>query len=201
MRTMGRLLIFSLACLLILGSARSLKAWPVDTYPEIFAKAINVLPPTLQQLMTDMQSILDEPCGTARTDEAARRAIEEFQNPTGNLRRAVGAMKDAGCAVAAVNDPEMDQLVRTEGAKFAVVFYGWHPVIQQGDLARYLQARVEERQSLRNRFARTSQLPNRSDNIEMSPEFGIASLAFSHAVTDVANVWMHIWTSVNGAIE
>ena len=199
--TMRRLSIFSLACLLILGSAESLKAWPVDIYPEIFAKAINVLPSTLQQLMTDMESILDQPCGTDGIEEAARRAIEEFRSPAGNLRRAIGAMRDAGCAVAAVNDPAMDPLVRTEGAKFAVVFYGWHPVIQQGDLARYLQVRDEERQSLTNRFARTSQLPNLSDTIELSPEFGIAALAFSHAVTDVANVWMHIWTSVNGVIE
>ena len=178
-----------------------LEAWPADSYPEIFAKAINVLPPALQRLMSDMESVLDQPCGPVAIDEATRRAIQEFRNPTGDLRRAIGAMRDAGCAAAAANDPEMDQLVRTEGEKFAVVFYGWHPVIRQGDLARYLEVRDEERRNLTNRFARASQLPNRSDTIELSPEFGLASLAFSHAVTDVANVWMHIWTSVNGAME
>ena len=198
---MWRLPVVSLFCLVMGVPGQPLEAWPADSYPVIFAKAINVLPPALQQLMSDMESVLDQPCGPVAIDEAARGAIEEFQNPTGDLRRAIGAMRDAGCAAAAANDPEMDQLVRTEGEKFAVVFYGWHPVIRQGDLARYLEVRDEERRNLTNRFARASQLPNRSDTIELSPEFGLASLAFSHAVTDVANVWMHIWTSVNGAME
>ena len=198
---MWRLSVFSLFCLVMGVPGQPLEAWPASSYPEIFAKAINVLPPALGQLLGDMESVLDQPCGSVAIDEAARSAIDEFQSTTGNLGRAVGAMRDAGCAAAAANDPEMDQLVRTESEKFAVVFYGWHPVIREGDLARYLEVRDEERRDLTNRFARASQLPNRSDTIELSPEFGIASLAFSHAVTDVANVWMHIWTSANGAME
>ena len=117
------------------------------------------------------------------------------------MSHAIGALKDAGCAVAAMNDPQMDSLVEAQRQNFAVVFYGWHPDIQNGDLSEYLRIRAEERETLANRFGRRSELPNRTDDVTLSPEFGMASIAYSHAVTDVANVWLYVWTSVNGALQ
>ena len=198
---MLRLSIIHLSVLMVLASAQPARAWPETAYPEIFDNAIRVLPPPLRQLLEDMESSLHQSCLPTRTEQAAAQAIEQLRSPNGSLERAVTAMKDAGCAIAAMNDPRMDVLVESEQKNFAVVFYGWHPVIEDGNLAEYLRIREEEHQRLLDRFGRTSELPNRSDNVELSPEFGMASIAFSHAVTDVANVWLYVWTSVNGALD
>ena len=181
--------------------AQPAMAWPETAYSSIFDNAARILPPQLRQLMEDKESSLQASCSTGGVELAVEQAIGEFSSPNGSLTRALGAMKDAGCAVAAMNDPGMDRLVESQQQNFAVVFYGWHPVIEEGNLPEYLRIREEERRQLLNRLGRSSELPNRSENVELSPEFGIASIAFSHAVTDVANIWLHVWTSVNGALD
>jgi len=174
-------------------------AWPAPTYRDIFADARGTLPIPLQQLLLDMEPVLYERCDTVPVADATARAIERLSNPTAGVVSAVAALRDAGCAVAALNDPDMDALVASHGSRFAVVFYGWHPLILDRDLAGYLETRRAEVDALATRLARSGELPNRSDMVELSPEFGIASLAYSHAVTDVANVWLYIWTAVNGS--
>ena len=165
-------------------------AWPAAVYPSIFDNALKTMPGPFQQLLRDLEPVLHQPCVVEEIAVAVERAIVEFRDPAGSPSRSVAALRDAACAAAAMNDPGMNALVEDQAARFAVVFYGWHPAIQDGDIAGYLDIRREEQ---------TFDLPNRSEAIEVSPEFGMASIAYSHAVTDVANVWLYIWTSVNGA--
>ncbi len=190
-----------LSILILLALAQPAVAWPDAAYSDIFSNATDMLPLPLKQLLEDIEFSLAPSCTTTPVERAVRQAIEEFSSPNGSLTRAISAMRDAGCAIAALNDPGMDRLVASQQQNFALVFYGWHPVIEAGNLPDYLRVRNEERERLLSRFGRSSELPNRSENVELSPEFGFASIAFSHAVTDVANVWLYVWTSVNGALR
>ena len=183
----------------------NLQAWPASTYIRMFRDAQRPMPKAFSLFLKDFDKILAESCRpagtTERVEEAVGRAIGQLSTKSGDLRAAAVAFRDVGCAVAAMNDPQLDALVQTHGSGFAVVFYGFHPQILSGDLAGFLRVRAEERESLLRRLRRSSELPDRSDVIENSPQFGIAAIAYSHAVTDLVNVWYHIWKQSNGDLR
>ncbi len=188
-------------CTLWLALPATSEGWPSSHYREIFLNAHRVLPPPLRQLLVDMDAVFEQPCEPKVLEQSVDRAIAEFSNRYGSLQRAGEALRDAGCAAAAMNDPRMDRLVQSHGGKFPVVFYGYHPFVRDGNLAGYLAIRREAQQRLAGRLERSIELPSRSEQVELSPEFGVASIAFSHAVTDVANVWFYVWTKVNGSVN
>jgi hypothetical protein len=164
----------------------------------ILRDAERAVPKKMAVLLKDFDSVLVQPCRSRTVEDAVAQAIASFSTKNMNPAASVAAVRDAGCATAKISDPQLDTLVASNVSKFAAVFYGFDPAIQNGKLAEYLKMRREQSERLLARLRRSSELPDREDVVEHSPQFGIASIAFSHAVTDVANVWYHIWKSSNG---
>jgi hypothetical protein len=196
---MNRRWIPMLGLLLLLPG--KLGAWPASAYPRIFQNALHPLPKSMAALLKDFEPVLMEPCQKQTVEASSKAAIEQLTRSDSNPRLAVAAIRDAGCAVAALNDPNLDSLVDANAAKFSVVFYGYHERILAGDLAGFLRIRTQERQQLLSRLNRSSELPDRNTAVETSPNYGIASIAFSHAATDVVNVWFHIWKEAHGDLQ
>jgi hypothetical protein len=187
--------------LLALALQPSAHAWPRASYLRIFQDAKRPLPQALSTFLKDFDSVLLSPCRSVSPEQAAREAIEHLTKKNGDPREAAAAMRDAGCAIAELSDPKFDGLAASQTDRFSVVFYGYDDRILKSDLRGFLEFRKAENERLFQRLRRYSELPDKSTAVETSPQYGIVSIAFSHAVTDVSNIWYYIWKEAHGDLR
>jgi hypothetical protein len=193
--------VLTASILLVLFSQAHVHAWPAASYSKIFQDARKPLPQALVTFLKDFESVLLSPCRPVPVEQAIQSAIDQLTNKDPDPREAVASIRDAGCATANLNDPKLDAMVASQSNRFSVVFYGFDERILKGDVKAYLKTRTEDSERLLQRLRRYSELPDQSTAVETSPQYGIASIAFSHAVTDVANVWFHIWKEAHGDLR
>ena len=146
--------------------------------------------------------MLLSPCRpVSSADQAAKQAIDLLMKKNSDPREVAASIRDAGCAAAEMNDPKLDGMAASQTDRFSVVFYGFDERILKGDVKGFLEFRKQEAERLLQRLRRYSELPDKTTAIETSPQYGIASIAFSHAVTDVSNIWYYIWKEAQGDLR
>lgn len=187
--------------LVLAFSQNQIHAWPAASYSKIFQDARKPLPQAFVTFLKDFEPVLLSPCRPTPAEQAVQNAISQLTKKEPDPKEAVAAIRDAGCAMADLNDPKLDSMVASQVNRFSVVFYGYDERILNGDLKGFLKGRAEDSERLLQRLRRYSELPDQSTAIETSPQYGIASIAFSHAVTDVANIWFHIWKEAHGDLR
>jgi hypothetical protein len=193
--------IIAASILLVLSLQPQAHAWPRTSYLRIFQDARRPLPQALATFLKDFDSVLISPCRPVPPEQAVQQAIDHLTQKNADPREAVAAMRDAGCAIAEMSDPKLDGMAASQTERFSVVFYGYDERILKSNLPGFLQFRKQQNEQLLQRLRRYTELPDKSTAIETSPQYGIVSIAFSHAVTDVSNIWYFIWKEAHGDLR
>jgi hypothetical protein len=98
---------------------------------------------------------------------------------------------------------QFQKLLAAKHTKIPVVFYGYEDrLLKEKNLKGYLESTIERSQQQRDKLIRSyaahGNVAHLADSDDRSPAFGIASLFYSHAVSDVANLWLYVWKEARG---
>ena len=212
---------------ILLTAAGSTFAFEEDGRAKIAADALRLAPPALGRQLSRYRAELEkgarEPVPSS-IPEAAKRLTDDTEalvamvNEHASFRKISRTMGRIAGTMGALNDPlwarpeERDAAdapkfaayFRQKMNRFPLVFNGYDAFdLSSGDFpafAESIQARYEgDRVRLRRAYHPPDGGPIRAaDFDDRSVPFAIASLCYSHAVTDTAQVWIRIWQRSNG---
>ena len=194
----------------------------------IATDAIRLAPPVLaRQLRRNRSHLIEgaerEPQPSS-PEEAARRLVADANEAVDQInshkpfRRIIETLGRIAGTIATLNDPLWGGAGASERAdagsfaiffsdrmdRFPLVFDGWGPPLESGnDIADFATAIPDRYRNDRARLRNAYHPPGGGriqpeDFDDRSVPFAIASLAYSHAVTDAAQVWIHVWRRANG---
>lgn len=174
-----------------------------DHDPASEARHVYVVAAGRGALRTELESEID---GAVRT---MRRGgpMSEFVESLGRIAHLVG---DVNNPFHVANDPprlmasrgDFEQFVERRLEKFPTVFYGleW-PVNIRSYLDRAMKRTAEYYPLLDEEYFRGGARRSASEFDDRSTGFGVASISYSHAVTDLVHVYYHIWKEAGGDVR
>lgn len=216
-----------LGAALVLAAIGECSAFEGGARARIATDAIRLAPPVLaRQIRRNRSHLIDgarsEPPPSSPEDAARRLAADTNDavdqiNSHKPFRRIVETLGKLASTIATLNDPLWGGVGRAERAdagsfaiffsdridRFPLVFDGWGAPLEGGDMAAFA-ATIRDRYRIDSERLRVAYHPPGGGRVlpedfdDRSVPFAIASLAYSHAVTDVAEVWIHVWRRANG---
>lgn len=202
--------------------------WTPQTQTAIAREAARLAPPDLARQIEKHQRSFEagvlapfEQSSEGSLDKAAAAAVEDaiaairahhpFEEIVQRLGTVAHYMADANNPLAAASDPDesryfADYLRYAESAepRFPLVFYGVSPSLdKKKDLKPLLAEALRRGRDLYPLVGREYRKIDFASGIglfdDRSTAFGVASVAFSHAVTDATLALRYIWITAGGA--
>jgi hypothetical protein len=212
------------AALLFLSLAAPLLAWTRAADQRIATKSAELAPPDLRIIINKYHDEylhgVDDALASEGTDIHRRRLRERIDAQTRGIVKmirtnqpmnaVVGELGNLSHLIGDANNPfhigdddaaariDFEQYFERRLARFSPVFYGFDTNL---DLNTYLD----------KMFARTTRLGplmseeygrgNGSTFDDRSTAFGVASVCYSHAITDTVNIYYYIWKAAGGSVR
>lgn len=212
------------AALLFLSAAVPSLAWTRAADLRIAAKSAALAPPDLQLLINKYNAEylhgVDDALASEGTDIHRRRLRERIDAQTRGIVQmirtnqpmsaVVGQLGNLSHLVGDANNPfhigdddaaariDFEQYFERRLARFSPVFYG---VDSNFTLNRYLDRMFRRTTNLGPLMTEEYGRGNGTTFDDRSTAFGVASVCYSHAITDTVNLYYYIWKSAGGSVR
>jgi len=212
------------AALLFLSIAAPAVAWTRASDQRIATKSAELAPPDLRLILNKYRKEylrgVDDALATEGTDIHRRRLRERIDAQTRGIVKMIrtnqpmslvaGELGNLSHLVGDANNPfhigdddaaartDFEQYFERRLARFAPVFYGLDSNLV---LERYLDKMFTRTTRLGPLMSEEYSRGNGATFDDRSTAFGVASVCYSHAITDTVNLYYFIWRSAGGSVR